>query len=180
MSTSPGGRWPSRHSLTRLPTTLLTGLANRVRLNARLDAADGRPVTRPGSSGVGLLYLDVNGFKPINDRYGHAAGDEVLQSIAHRLREQVRPQDTVARVGGDEFAVIVPRVSGPALAGLVARLRAALSRPHLIHGGLVQVPVSIGSHLAAPGDPPCGRAARRRPGHVRGQTAGVGRAGASG
>ncbi len=132
----------------------LTGLANRVRLNARLDAAMGRPVTRPGSSGVGLLYLDVNGFKPINDRYGHAAGDEVLQSIAHRLREQVRPQDTVARVGGDEFAVIVPRVSGPALAGLVARLRAALSRPHLIHGGLVQVPVSIGSHLAAPGDPP--------------------------
>ena len=131
----------------------LTGLANRVRLQATLDAALARPVTRVASSGVGLLYLDVDAFKPVNDRYGHAAGDEVLQSIAHRLRAQVRPQDTVARVGGDEFAVIAPRVNGPALEGLVTRLRAALDRPHLIHGGLVRVPVSIGSHLAAPGDP---------------------------
>ena len=131
----------------------LTGLANRVRLHATLDAALARPATRVASSGVGLLYLDVDGFKPVNDRYGHAAGDEVLQSIAHRLRAQVRPQDTVARVGGDEFAVIAPRVNGTALAGLVTRLRAALNRPHLIHGGLVRLPVSIGSHLAAPGDP---------------------------
>jgi diguanylate cyclase (GGDEF)-like protein len=131
----------------------LTGLANRVRLQSTLDAALARPGTRVASTGVGLLYLDVDRFKPVNDRYGHAAGDEVLQSIAHRLRAQVRPQDTVARVGGDEFAIVVPRVNGPALAGLVARLRAALNPPHLIHGGLVPVPVSIGSHLAAPGDP---------------------------
>jgi diguanylate cyclase (GGDEF)-like protein len=98
------------------------------------------------------MYLDADGFKQINDTYGHEAGDEALLTIGHRLRSHVRPQDTVARLGGDEFAVTAPRISSAGLDGLSDRVAAALGQPHLIHGHLVYVPVSIGTHLAPPGE----------------------------
>ena len=132
----------------------LTGLANRSlfadRLNAALNSRRG-PVT---GTQVGLMYLDADEFKQINDTYGHEAGDEALLTIGHRLRSHVRPQDTVARLGGDEFAVTAPRISAAGLDGLRGRVAAALAQPHLIHGHLVPVPVSIGIHLAAPGESP--------------------------
>jgi diguanylate cyclase (GGDEF)-like protein len=131
----------------------LTGLANRSLFADQLTAALARRPDQVTGSQVGLLFLDVNGFKEINDTYGHDAGDEVLLTVAHRLRSHVRPQDTVARLGGDEFAVAAPRITAGALDGLVARIGAALAEPHLVHGRLLPVTVSIGTHLATPGDP---------------------------
>jgi diguanylate cyclase (GGDEF)-like protein len=130
----------------------LTGLANRGLFADRLTAAlTGRRSQFTGTQ-VGLMFLDADGFKQINDTYGHEAGDEALLTIGHRLRSHVRPQDTVARLGGDEFAVTAPRISAAGLDGLSGRVRSALGQPHLIHGHLVPVPVSIGIHLATPGE----------------------------
>jgi diguanylate cyclase (GGDEF)-like protein len=129
----------------------LTGLANPSLFADRLNAAlTGR--RSQASTQVGLMYLDADGFKQVNDAYGHDAGDEALLTIGHRLRSHVRPQDTVARLGGDRFAVSAPRISAAGLDGLSGRVSAALSQPHLIHGHLVPVPVSIGIHLAELGE----------------------------
>jgi diguanylate cyclase (GGDEF)-like protein len=130
----------------------LTGLANRSLFASRLASALARPGNRLPGSQVGVLFLDVDGFKQLNDVYGHAAGDEVLLTIGHRLRSHVRPQDTVARLGGDEFAVAAPRITADGLAGLAGRVSGALQEPHLIHGRLIIVRVSVGRHLATPGD----------------------------
>jgi diguanylate cyclase (GGDEF)-like protein len=130
----------------------LTGLANPSLFADRLNAALTGRRSQAASTQVGLMYLDADGFKQVNDTYGHDAGDEALLTIGHRLRSHVRPQDTVARLGGDEFAVSAPRISAAGLEGLSARVSAALSQPHLIHGRLVPVPVSIGIHLAELGE----------------------------
>jgi diguanylate cyclase (GGDEF)-like protein len=132
----------------------LTGLANRA-LFLRHLTSNLKP--RPGrgrAPDTGVLFLDLDGFKPVNDEFGHDAGDEVLLTVAHRLRRVFREQDTVARLGGDEFAVSVPRTSAEQLAGLVERLDAALAEPYRIHGRQVQVRASIGSHVATAGESP--------------------------
>jgi diguanylate cyclase (GGDEF)-like protein len=130
----------------------LTGLANRDLFTARLTAALTKRAGRLVRGDVGVLYLDLDGFKHVNDTYGHAAGDEVLLTTAHRLGARARPQDTVARLGGDEFAVIAPRIDADGLAALAARLTGALAEPHLVHGHRVGVPASVGAYLAGPGD----------------------------
>ncbi len=97
------------------------------------------------------MYLDADRFKQINDTYGHDAGDEVLLTIGHRLRSHVRPQDTVARLSGDEFAVTAPRISPTGWTAVRAgrrRAEPAASDPRAAG----PVPVSIGSHLATPGE----------------------------
>lgn len=83
----------------------LTGLSNRLLLGARIEQA----LTRMKRAGtlVALVYLDLDGFKPVNDRLGHEAGDAVLVEVAERLSRSVRDQDTVARIGGDEFAILL-------------------------------------------------------------------------
>ncbi len=131
----------------------LTGLANRHLFTARLTAALTQRSGRPVRGDVGVLYLDLDGFKQVNDTYGHDAGDELLLTSAHRLRAQVRPHDTVARLGGDEFAVTAPRVTADGLAALAARIADGLAEPQLIHGHPIRVTASVGTHLAAPGDP---------------------------
>lgn len=129
----------------------LTGLANRTLLNARLAAALGPRAGRAPTGDIGVLYLDLDGFKSINDTYGHEAGDEVLLTTAHRLRDQVRPQDTVARLGGDEFAIVAPRITATGLPALAQRITVALAEPHLVHGTEVVAGASVGTYLSAPG-----------------------------
>ena len=154
----------------------LTGLANRARLDKRLASALTVRTGRPSRGDVGILYLDLDRFKPVNDTYGHAAGDEVLQTVAARLRDLVRPQDTVARVGGDEFCVVMTRTTEAHLAAMAERVRQSLAQPHLIHGDLIAVGASVGACMAEPGEDPEGAlhradlamyAAKRR-GHAQG------------
>jgi diguanylate cyclase (GGDEF)-like protein len=130
----------------------LSGLANRTLLNARLTAAlDRRRDARPERD-IGVLYIDLDDFKVVNDRFGHAAGDEVLLNVTKRLRGTIRAGDTIARIGGDEFAVIVPDVDRRELAVVAAKVGTVLAPPHRIHGQWATVTGSVGMHLAESGE----------------------------
>jgi len=129
----------------------LTGLPNRVVLAERLSALVGGGVR--ADARVGVLYLDLDGFKDVNDAEGHGAGDAVLSEAARRLRAAVRPGDTVARLGGDEFVVVCPALSGGDDLALVAQrvvdaLRAPYDPPARHH----RVTASAGAALAEHGD----------------------------
>jgi len=114
----------------------LTGLANRLLLNARLEGA----LVEPGS--VGVLILDLDDFKEVNDILGHQVGDEVLIEVGKRLRMCVRSVDTVARLGGDEFAVLLKDVTSPE--GVARKIVAALRVPIDIAGKELHLGVSMG------------------------------------
>ena len=145
-------RRSAEHELRhRASTDPLTGLANRELLYTRLTEALVPRMGRTGEPDVGVLYLDVDLFKVVNDQFGHAAGDEILLEVARRLRAAVRPQDTIARQGGDEFAILAPRMTAVTLAALEQRINEVLLPAHCIHGQEVFVQVSVGAHLAAAG-----------------------------
>ncbi len=129
----------------------LTGLANRVLLDDRISVAIAQ-AERAGAP-VAILYLDLDGFKEVNDRHGHAAGDAVLVEIAARLKRSTRPGDTVARLGGDEFVVVSGDFSEPWAIELAERLRAAVQDPVQIGGSQVTVRCSIGIGLGVGGTP---------------------------
>jgi diguanylate cyclase (GGDEF)-like protein/PAS domain S-box-containing protein len=112
----------TRHEADHDP---LTGLANRRALERTLGAALERAAAR--GRAVGVLMLDLDGFKAVNDRHGHAAGDEVLREVARRLRRSVRERDLVARLGGDEFVVVLTDLA--AVPDSVERVEAALAEP---------------------------------------------------
>jgi diguanylate cyclase (GGDEF)-like protein/PAS domain S-box-containing protein len=121
---------------------VLTGLPNRKLLLGRLD----RALTRARASGerIALLYLDLDGFKRVNDSLGHNAGDLLLQTAAERLTAVLRPHDTVARLGGDEFAVLL-EASGPGSVEELARACLdAIARPFMVQGREAVVTVSVG------------------------------------
>jgi len=123
----------------------LTGLPNRLLFNDRLGQAIS--LAKRDSSQFALFYLDLDKFKPVNDTLGHDAGDQLLKSVAERIREQVRESDTVARVGGDEFTVILRDTSNRHDAAAVAgKIVAALSTPFrlLNHPQTVEIGTSIG------------------------------------
>ena len=150
----------------------LTGLANRTLFEERLRGALSRDARHGGSTGV--LFLDLDGFKDVNDQYGHAVGDTVLRTVAERLTAGVRPADTVARLGGDEFVVLVEGATPAGMSALVARLREAVQEPLLVRGETLDVGVSVGMALADGGLGGSGRARRRgRPAHVRRQARGA-------
>ncbi|MET0927955.1 MAG: EAL domain-containing protein [Aeromicrobium sp.] len=129
----------------------LTGLPNRTLLIDRVeDALDRRGDSR---ALIMLLFCDVDGFKNINDAYGHQVGDNVLSAIAARLISVVRPQDTVARIGGDEFVVFCESVADMEQAALTAdRIQSAVASPLMVEDEDVDVTVSIGLAVAIPGD----------------------------
>jgi diguanylate cyclase (GGDEF)-like protein len=127
-------------------TDPLTGLPNRRLFAERVDEALVR--RSRGGGGVAVLFLDLDRFKLVNDSLGHAAGDDVLQAVASRLRESTRAVDTVARLGGDEFGVLVEDVTGPAAARMAAeRLVATLTGPLPVGGRQVYVRASVGIAL---------------------------------
>jgi diguanylate cyclase (GGDEF)-like protein len=106
----------------------LTGLPNRLLFNDRLDQAV-RFCARSGAS-FALLYVDLDKFKPVNDTFGHAAGDALLKSVAGRIRRHVRGSDTVARLGGDEFAIVLLEIADRQQAQAVAaKIVAGLAVP---------------------------------------------------
>jgi len=127
----------------------LTGLANRTLLEERLRASLSRDARSGGSTGV--LFLDLDGFKEINDQFGHRVGDEVLKEVAERLRAVVRPSDTVARFGGDEFVVLVEQATPDALDALRPRVRNVVGQPLTVSGEAFEVGVSVGSALSVAG-----------------------------
>ncbi len=121
----------------------LTGLPNRNLLNDRMNHALAR-VKRHGGR-MAVLYVDLDKFKPINDTLGHEAGDHVLREVARRLAGCVRSSDTIARVGGDEFVVVVEEIARSNEAALVARkIIEALSRPIAYEGHDCLIGASIG------------------------------------
>jgi diguanylate cyclase (GGDEF)-like protein/PAS domain S-box-containing protein len=122
----------------------LTGLPNRTLFADRLQKAL-QYVSRHQKS-LALMLLDLNKFKPVNDTHGHAVGDLLLQQVAERLKQAIRASDTVARVGGDEFIILLPQIDEPHHALMVAeKIQHAVSKPFDIHGLEVQISCSIGT-----------------------------------
>jgi diguanylate cyclase (GGDEF)-like protein len=129
----------------------LTGLPNRVLFRDRLDHALARG--KRDRETVAVLFLDLDDFKAVNDDFGHAGGDVLLASVARRLRGSLRSADTVARFGGDEFAVLLENSPGGAQAASVAeKLIAGLERPFVHEHGTVVIRVSVGIALGVGGE----------------------------
>jgi diguanylate cyclase (GGDEF)-like protein len=120
----------------------LTGLANRLHLANRID--DAVTQLHPGSTGIALLLLDLDGFKAVNDSFGHAIGDELLTMVARRLRGSLRPTDVGARLGGDEFAVLLEGVDHEQALAAAHRVLAAVSAPFVLSRSTVAISASIG------------------------------------
>jgi len=121
----------------------LTGLPNRRRMQDVLG-------TSLADQAVAVLFVDLDGFKPVNDAHGHEAGDDLLRQVAERLRACVRGQDVLSRVGGDEFVVLMPGVYDQADADAMStRVREAVDAPFLVAGTEITISASVGVHLAA-------------------------------
>jgi len=129
------------HQATHDP---LTGLPNRILLIERIAVALQRPATAPGRA-VAVLFVDLDGFKRVNDTWGHSLGDELLVAAGRRLASILREDDTLARVGGDEFVLLCTTADpGAELPAVAERVRAALSEPFRLSSGEVVVGASIG------------------------------------
>ncbi len=129
---------------------VLTGLPNRALFLDRLALALSRRVRRPDHS-CGVLYLDLDRFKEINDGLGHAAGDVLLKEVADRLRIALRPQDSAARLGGDEFALLVENILSAGDLEIVAnRVLREMERPFEIFGNMIHSGGSVGGAIAGP------------------------------
>lgn len=125
----------------------LTGLPNRRLLLDRLEQAIVSSERR--AKDVSILFIDVDDFKRINENFGHTAADQVLIQIAERLRQSVRRSDTVARIGGDEFAIVASDMSGaPSADCLSRRVLNAFSEPFIVENERVSISISIGVSMA--------------------------------
>jgi diguanylate cyclase (GGDEF)-like protein/PAS domain S-box-containing protein len=127
------------HQATHDP---LTGLPNRMLLEDRLQQACAR-LGRRGES-LTVMFLDLDGFKDVNDRHGHSTGDQVLVEVANRLRQILRTVDTVARLGGDEFVLFCEGLRADEVDDVVARIKDVLSVPLVVSGEVLRIGASIG------------------------------------
>jgi diguanylate cyclase (GGDEF)-like protein/PAS domain S-box-containing protein len=126
----------------------LTGLPNRRRLQDALDSS-------LRHDAVAVLFVDLDGFKPVNDAYGHDCGDRLLQQVGERLSHCIRHGDVLARVGGDEFVLLLPGVTSLRDAEATSvRVREVIGQPFTIGDAEVLIGASVGVHLAAPSDNP--------------------------
>ncbi|WP_306544894.1 EAL domain-containing protein [Malikia spinosa] len=127
----------------------LTGLPNRALLRDRIESQLAQ--ARPGQGALALMFIDVDRFKYINDSLGHRAGDALLVEMASRLEQAVRPQDTVSRMGGDEFTLLLPQIDAEGTAHLAQKIIARISAPCQFEGMELIVTPSIGIAMF-PGD----------------------------
>lgn len=125
----------------------LTGIANRTKLLDHLGRILDEMPSR--ADGFALLYLDLDGFKSVNDVHGHARGDAVLVEVAHRLRASVRSTDFVARIGGDEFVVVLERCSVARAHGVATAIEAAIGQPFATGSPIVHIGVSVGVRIVS-------------------------------
>jgi diguanylate cyclase (GGDEF)-like protein len=133
--------WRARHDP-------LTDLPNRARLHELIDAE----LQRPGRSAVTVLFLDVDGFKEVNDSLGHEVGDDLLRQLSERLTGRTRADDTVGRLGGDEFVVLCPDCDADGAEALAQRFQTSFDRPFDLGGRVARLTASIGVATAAAGD----------------------------
>lgn len=141
------------HALLRAEalTDDLTQLANRRAFLESVRQEVGRRDRRDLS--LGVLFVDLDDFKGINDTFGHHAGDTVLAATARRLVASVRAEDVAARIGGDEFAILVPGIEGPDVPrAIAARIASALREPVDVEGRPITVSATLGLHVTTPGD----------------------------
>lgn len=137
-----------RHQVTHDP---LTGLPNRTLFMDRVSRA--LAAARRSGDCVAVLFADLDRFKAVNDTLGHGSGDELLVEVASRLREAVRESDTVCRLAGDEFALLLPEVAGAdALGTALAKLAAAFDAPFHLSGHAWHLGLSVGSATSIGGD----------------------------
>ena len=133
--------WRARHDpLTELP--------NRARLHELIDAE----LQRPRRAAVTVLFLDVDGFKEVNDSLGHEVGDDLLRQLAERLTGRTRAEDTVGRLGGDEFVVLCPGCDADGAEALAQRFQSSFDRPFDLGGRVARLTASIGVATAGEGD----------------------------
>ena len=130
--------------MTRLAQhDLLTGLPNRLLLDDRITQAVS--LSRRQSKHFAVMFLDLDGFKQVNDAFGHETGDKLLQLVARRTVASVRGSDTVSRLGGDEFVVLLPEVGDPADAAFTAdKILAALAKPYFVSGSHLHLTACVG------------------------------------
>lgn len=128
----------------------LTQLPNRLLLKDRLGQALGT-AQREGKR-VAICYLDLDGFKGVNDSLGHDAGDALLREIARRLLNILRASDTAARVGGDEFVLVLANIEGEEWLAILERVRLAVREPFVVNGAQVQVGATLGVALSSPNE----------------------------
>ena len=127
---------------------LLTGISNRATaIWTHFEAELSRQAREHRSFGV--ILVDIDHFKNVNDTYGHLCGDQVLQAVARRMKECIRPYDTVGRYGGEEFLIIASASDAAGTMALAERIRRVVgSRPVLTHGGEVRVTASLGASIS--------------------------------
>jgi diguanylate cyclase (GGDEF)-like protein/PAS domain S-box-containing protein len=131
----------------------LTQLANRALFADEMRVALRPPPPSP-AAGAAVLVIDLDDFKIVNDTLGHHAGDALLVAVAARLRGCARPADTVSRLGGDEFGVLLPGVSMPNATLIAERVRAAFAAPVTVDGRELTIGASVGLAVSAPGETP--------------------------
>ncbi|MFN3546485.1 MAG: diguanylate cyclase domain-containing protein [Mesorhizobium sp.] len=137
-------------------TDHLTELPNRIHLEERLAALCDDLAGTTESQPFAVLCLDLDGFKAVNDQFGHGAGDTLLRAVAGRITQAIRDRDIACRVGGDEFVLLLPDTSAAEASFVASRIIAAISRPYDIGiGDLVRIGASVGSAIASePGERP--------------------------